>query len=160
MCYTGSSEKASWLKTDLGIDNAFNYKTQEVETTLKIGAPYGVDIFIDAVGGGFQSSILHKMNLRGRICILGSLGMYNNPIEVPSVPASDMDIALKELTISGFNIYRYWDKVQEALDQLTDWYEEGQIQTHEEIIEGIENMPTVFMDQMDGKYHGKLTVRI
>ncbi|CAB4055870.1 DICER1 [Lepeophtheirus salmonis] len=122
--YTGNSDKASWLKTELGIDNVFNYKTQEVETTLKIGAPYGVDIFIDSVGGAFHSKIIDKMNLRGRICILGSLSM--------------------NLTSMGFNIYRYWDKVSEALDQLTDWCEEGQLQVHEEMVEGIENVPNAF----------------
>nr|ACO12769.1 NADP-dependent leukotriene B4 12-hydroxydehydrogenase [Lepeophtheirus salmonis] len=158
--YTGNSDKASWLKTELGIDNVFNYKTQEVETTLKIGAPYGVDIFIDSVGGAFHSKIIDKMNLRGRICILGSLSMYDTPCQVPSVPAMDMDVALKELTIMGFNIYRCWDKVSEALDQLTDWCEEGQLQVHEEMVEGIENVPNAFIDQLGGKYHGKLIVRI
>ncbi len=34
--------QASWIKTELGFDWAFNYKTQDVNQTLKIAAPNGV----------------------------------------------------------------------------------------------------------------------
>ena len=40
--YTGDGEKASWIKTDLNYDWAFNYKTQVVNQTLNIAAPNGV----------------------------------------------------------------------------------------------------------------------
>ena len=40
--YTGDGDKASWIKTDLGFDWAFNYKTQDVNQTLNIAAPNGV----------------------------------------------------------------------------------------------------------------------
>lgn len=42
--YTGDGDKASWIKTDLGFDWAFNYKTQDVNQTLKIAAPNGVTL--------------------------------------------------------------------------------------------------------------------
>ena len=42
LAYTGSGEKASWIKTDLGFDWAFNYKTQDLNQTLNIAAPNGV----------------------------------------------------------------------------------------------------------------------
>ena len=42
--YTGDGEKASWIKTELGFDWAFNYKTQDVKQTLNIAAPNGVFI--------------------------------------------------------------------------------------------------------------------
>ena len=39
--YTGDGEKASWIKTDLNYDWAFNYKTQDLNQTLNIAAPNG-----------------------------------------------------------------------------------------------------------------------
>ena len=42
LAYTGNGDKASWIKTDLGFDWAFNYKTQDVKQTLNIAAPNGV----------------------------------------------------------------------------------------------------------------------
>ena len=56
--YTGDGEKASWIKTDLNYDWAFNYKTQDLNQTLNIAAPNGVDIFWDGVGGSFSSCVL------------------------------------------------------------------------------------------------------
>ena len=103
--YTGDGDKASWIKTELGFDWAFNYKTQDVRQTLKIAtstkyASYeanvgGVDIFIDSVGGVFHSVILEHMKLGGRVCILGTLAQYGNPSNVPMVPATDFAISLK-----------------------------------------------------------------
>lgn len=93
--YTGDSDKASWIKTELGFDWAFNYKTQDVGQTLKIAAPRGVDIFLDSVGGIFHSAVMEHMAMYGRVCIYGTLSSYNNPKNVPMVPANDMAIALK-----------------------------------------------------------------
>jgi prostaglandin reductase 1 len=46
--YTGSDEKVAWLK-ELGFDHAFNYKTCDVEKTLKEAAPKGIDCYFDNV---------------------------------------------------------------------------------------------------------------
>ena len=101
--YTGDSEKASWIKTELGFDWAFNYKTQDVRQTLKIAAPLGVDIFLDSVGGIFHSTVMEHMAMYGRVCIFGTLSSYNNPKNVPMVPANDMAIALKVTLIINFH---------------------------------------------------------
>ena len=93
--YTGDGDKASWIKTDLGFDWAFNYKTQDVRSTLKIAAPRGVDIFLDSVGGIFHSTVLDHMAEGGRVCLYGNLAMYNNPTNVAMVPANDLAVALE-----------------------------------------------------------------
>lgn len=119
--FTGDSDKASWIKMELGFDWAFNYKTQDVGQTLKIAAPGyflnhefhnpipfikncsfftytlgGVDIFLDCVGGSIHSTILtHHMNLAGRVCIFGNLALYNNDAKVDPLPPIDLLIALK-----------------------------------------------------------------
>ena len=119
--YTGDMDKASWLKTELGFDWAFNYKTQDIRTTLKIAtapkfganvysqdpggsAVNGVDIFIDAVGGVFNSIVMEHMRFGGRVCILGTLPNYGNPNNVPMVPATDFAISLKVLLPVGDNL--------------------------------------------------------
>ena len=93
--YTGDGEKASWIKLDLGVDWAFNYKTQDLHQTLKIAAPKGVDIFIDTVGGQFNQTVMNHMNFCGRVIQLGNVSMYNNPRKSVSYPANDMAITLK-----------------------------------------------------------------
>lgn len=93
--YTGDAEKASWIKTELGYDWAFNYRTQDVKQTLKIAAPNGVDVFVDSVGGIFHSTVLEQMAMGGRVCLFGNLSAYNNPRSVSMVPTNDLAIALK-----------------------------------------------------------------
>ena len=105
--YTGDGDKASWIKTDLNYDWAFNYKTQDLTQTLNIAAPNGVDIFWDGVGGGFSSIVLQHMAMFGRVIMVGNLSSYNHITSSPSIPALDLAITLKELTIVGFNVYRW-----------------------------------------------------
>ena len=59
--YTGDGDKASWIKTDLNFDWAFNYKTQDINQTLNIAAPNGViisEILSNLVGSCSQTQ--HK----------------------------------------------------------------------------------------------------
>ena len=105
--YTRDGEKASWIKTDLNYDWAFNYKTQDVNQTLNIAAPNGVDIFWDGVGGQFSATVLQHMAMFGRVIMVGNLDSYNHVQTNVSIPSFDLAIALKELTIVGFNVYRY-----------------------------------------------------
>ena len=93
--YTGDADKASWIKTVIGLDWAFNYKTQDVHQTLKIAAPKGVDIFLDSVGGVMHQTVLNHMNFNGRVIQLGNLAMYDAPGDIEMVPANDLVVALK-----------------------------------------------------------------
>ena len=158
--YAGDGEKASWIKLELGFDWAFNYKTQDLHQTLKIAAPKGVDIFIDSVGGPFHQSVLPHMNYGGRIIQLGNLALYNTPQQVPMVPANDLAVALKELTIVGFNVFRYAEYFEETLDELSELCRDGKLQAYEHVIEGFENMPVALINQLQGKSQGKVIVRV
>ena len=118
--YTGDSEKASWIKTELGFDWAFNYRTQEVRHTLKIAAPSGVDIFMDSVGGELHAIVLGHMSPRGRVCVFGNLSSYNDPTNIPMVPSNDLAIALK-VSISekcGSCSFRFAYSVQKSTEPI------------------------------------------
>lgn len=47
----GSDEKVDYLKNQLGIDHAFNYKTGSISRELHIGLPDGIDVYFENVGG-------------------------------------------------------------------------------------------------------------
>ena len=46
------------------------------------------------------------MGMFGRVIMVGNLSCYNQLQAAPSIPALDLAITLKELTIVGFNVYR------------------------------------------------------
>jgi NADPH-dependent curcumin reductase CurA len=47
--FAGTDEKVRFLKEDLGFDHAFNYKTDDVDKSLKRAAPNGIDCYFDNV---------------------------------------------------------------------------------------------------------------
>ena len=44
----GTEDKLKYLR-DLGFDHVFNYKTDDLDTSLRESAPNGIDIFYDNV---------------------------------------------------------------------------------------------------------------
>lgn len=158
--YTGDGDKASWIKTELGYDWAFNYKTQDITQTLNIAAPNGVDIFWDGVGGTFSATVLQHMAMFGRVIMVGNLSCYNQVQRAPALPAMDLAIVLKELTIAGFNVYRYHHLWESARERLSQWAKEDKLQAYEHAVEGFEQMPKAFVEMMEGVSQGKVIVRM
>ncbi len=107
IAFTGSDSKVSWLKDDLGLDFAFNYKKVnenhfaldtdftsflqvKVENALNkaLENGKGIDCFFDNVGGRDATVIISRMNQFGRIGICGNISSYNSePVLVPEVTA-------------------------------------------------------------------------
>ena len=57
----GSEEKCNWLVNDLGFDHAINYKTDDLDESLKNLCPDGVDIYFDNVAGDILDTVLQKI---------------------------------------------------------------------------------------------------
>ena len=66
----------------------------------------------------------------------------------------------QELSICGFNVYKYLDLFDGARDKLSEWIKDGLLKPYEHVVEGFENMPKAFIDQMEGKSQGKVIVRV
>lgn len=74
---TGSDEKCDWLTNELKFENAINYRTQNVDESLRKIASNGIDCFFDNVGGELSSIIMSHMNEFGRVSVCGSISTYN-----------------------------------------------------------------------------------
>lgn len=59
--FASSNAKCKWLKEELKIDHAFNYKLANPEICLKEAAPNGVDCFFDNVINQFKQP-KHQIN--------------------------------------------------------------------------------------------------
>lgn len=47
--FAGTDEKCKYLENELGFDRAFNYKTVNIKSALREGAPKRVDCYFDNV---------------------------------------------------------------------------------------------------------------
>lgn len=63
----GSDSKLKFIKEELGFDDGFNYKTENVSDALKRLAPNGLDIYYDNVAGEQLDAAFVALNTFGRI---------------------------------------------------------------------------------------------
>ena len=63
----GSDDKVEFMKTELGADVAFNYKSTSTAAVLKEHGP--VDIYWDNVGGETLEAAIEYAALRGKIVV-------------------------------------------------------------------------------------------
>jgi NADPH-dependent curcumin reductase CurA len=156
----GNDEKAQLIVEEFGFDAAINYNTTEDITSavMKL-APDGVDIYFDNVGGPILNAMLCAMKVQARIVCCGMISNYNRT-ENPNPITNLWEMVSRQLTMQGFLLYTYQDKVPAAKVQLTQWISEGKIKVLEHVTEGIANTPAAFCELMSGKTIGKALVKL
>ncbi|KAF9282526.1 hypothetical protein BGZ88_010988 [Linnemannia elongata] len=156
----GSDEKVSYLIEKQHFDGAFNYKTEDAREALTRLAPEGIDYYFDTVGGEILDLVLEIINEKGKILSIGMVSQENGK---EPYPIRNLNvIARKAVSILGFI---YWHHLQyfangELDDAVRPLLERKEISYREEVFEGIENAPTHFVNMLDGKYAGKVIIKI
>jgi NADPH-dependent curcumin reductase CurA len=156
----GSDTKVAWLKDELGLDEAFNYKkTDDLAETLHQLAPQGIDIYFENVGGDHLEAALTNMNVHGRIPVCGMIALYNATEPSPS-PRNLFLIVSKRLLIKGFLVGDYRARSDEFYADMHQWLASGQIKLQETVVEGLENAPAAFIGLFKGENIGKTVVKL
>ena len=157
---TGTDEKVDWLKNQLGVDYAFNYKkVDNLVLHLKSLAPEGYDLYFDNVGGDFLEAAIFRMKNFGKIVICGRISQMS--ATTPGEGIKNMaHVLVKRLTIKGFLIFDHVNDRRDFEDDMKKWISNKQIIWKETVVEGIENAPRAFIDLLNGKNIGKMLVKI
>lgn len=156
----GTDEKTEMLKTEFGFDEAINYKTTEnIAKAIKEAAPKGVDIYFDNVGGVISDAVLVNINKFGRVPVCGAISLYNNT-EVEMGPRVQPILVKNSVLMQGFIVSNYAKKFPEAIQQLSQWLQNGDLKYSETIVDGFDNIPQAFLDLFEGKNKGKMIVKI
>jgi NADPH-dependent curcumin reductase CurA len=156
----GGSAKCSLLTGELGFDAAVDYKAGDTRRALRAACPEGVDVYFDNVGGDILEACLFNMNLHGRIACCGAVSQYDGvppshgPRGVPGL------IVTKRLTMTGFVVMDFYDHQAEALADLKAWVDSGVLRVREDIIDGLENLPTALIGLLAGDNIGKRMVKV
>ncbi|KAF8337057.1 uncharacterized protein EI90DRAFT_2968806 [Cantharellus anzutake] len=156
---TGDDSKVEWLKEELKLDVAFNYKTTKVADVLREHGP--IDIYYDNVGGETLDVAFQHINKFGRVILCGFASEYNKG-DRPSYGIKNLSSQTisKTLSINGFVISDITDK--EGLDAFEKEYrplvEKGQIKYQETRYQGLEKTPEAFLAMFKGQNFGKTVV--
>jgi NADPH-dependent curcumin reductase CurA len=155
----GGKEKCDFVVKELGFDACIDYKTSSVKDGLKKYCPDGIDIYFDNVGGDILDAVLTRIKMRARIIICGAISQYNNTTPIKG-PANYLALLVNRARMEGFVVFDYVSRYPEAVKQMNAWMNQGQFQTREDIVQGLENFPSALMMLFEGKNFGKLILQI
>ena len=155
----GGVKKCKWLTEEANFDAAIDYKTADVNESLKELCPDGIDVVFDNVGGEFLNTALTLINMKARVVLCGAISTYNDETPSPG-PSTYMSLVIMRAKMEGFIVLDYFDKFPEAVRELRQWVKEGKISYLEDIQEGIENAPDTLVRLFTGQNFGKQLLKI
>ncbi|MDH6140574.1 MULTISPECIES: NADP-dependent oxidoreductase [Kitasatospora] len=155
----GGPEKVRRVVEQFGFDTAIDYRQGDLPAQLAKAAPEGIDVYIDNVGGDHLQAALGRMNLHGRVALIGAISVYN-ATEPPPGP-NTLPLAIgKRLTLRGMNVGDHFDLFPEYLERAAAWLADGSLRADETLVDGIENTLGAFLAMMRGANTGKMLVRL
>ena len=155
----GSDEKVAYIVDELGFDAGINYKTQDVEDSLRSACPDGLDVYFDNVGGDVTDAVMRHIRYRARVVICGQISQYNLS-QVEFGPRTLRYLLTNQARMEGFLVFSYKDRYEQARARLAGWVRDGAIRYREDVIEGFENAPQAFVGLMHGANFGKLLIKV
>ncbi|TFD77744.1 NADP-dependent oxidoreductase [Cryobacterium fucosi] len=154
----GSAEKVALLTGKYGFDAAFNYKDGSVRDQLAAAAPDGIDVYFDNVGGDHLEAALASFKDGGRAAMCGAISLYNST-DAPAGPNNLSNIVTRGLTLRGFTVGNFWDRLPAFSAEMAGWLASGEIVFDETVVDGVENTVDAFLGLMRGENTGKMVVR-
>jgi NADPH-dependent curcumin reductase CurA len=155
----GSDDKNQYLRDELGVDAAINYKNPGMQKALKEACPSGVDVYFDNVGGEVSDAVLPLLKHGARIVICGQISLYC--LDKPDVgPRPQPYLLVNSALMKGFIITEYAARFSEGVKQLAEWLAAGKLKNAESVVEGFENTPQAFIGLFTGDNLGKQIVKV
>lgn len=155
----GGPEKCAFVTEQLGFDACIDYKSADVGEMLDHLAPEGVDIYFEQVGGPIRNAVMERMKMFGRVSLCGLISEYNTA-EADTQPSFSWVTMMRRLTIRGFIVDDYQTRLPEAVENLAAWMQSGQLTTHQDIRQGLENAVSSMQDLYSGQNFGKLLLEV
>jgi NADPH-dependent curcumin reductase CurA len=155
----GSAEKVAFLKDQLKVDYAFNYREADATEHLKQGAYNGIDVYFDNTGGPQLEAALSALRERGRIALCGAIAGYCTPVPGPR----NLALAIgKRLRLEGFIVSDHFKDLPQFLAEAAPALKAGKLLNRETVVDGLERAPEAFISLLrSGDGHiGKLVVKI
>ena len=156
----GSAAKVTMLKQDFGFSHAFNYKEADILSELRAGAPSGLDIYFENVGGLQLEAALTHMRPYGRIPICGMIAHYNDGDAITPGPRNLTETIYKFVTMSGFVVSAFGHLQPQFLKDMSGWIKAGDLKYQETIFDGIHSAPEAFIGLFSGANEGKMLVQL
>lgn len=155
----GGSDKCSYVVNELGLDACIDYKAGDVKDGLKQHCPKGVDVYFDNVGGDILDAVLTRLAMHARIVLCGAISQYNNTTPVKG-PSNYLSLLVNRASMTGMVVFDWASRYGEAVAQMSQWIQSGQLKSREHVVEGLENFPETLLMLFNGENFGKLVLKV
>ncbi|MEM6893067.1 MAG: NADP-dependent oxidoreductase [Bacteroidota bacterium] len=157
----GTDEKCKLLTEKLGYYGAINYKTENISERIDHFFPNGIDVYFDNVGGAILDTALTKLKRYSRVVLCGRISQYSKDRHTAEYALKNWyRVGMNRATMQGFFIYDFEPKFEQAEQEMAQWIAEGKLQYQEDMLYGLEKMPTALNRLFEGKNIGKQLVKI
>ena len=157
----GGAAKMAYLKDQLGLDDAIDYKADDFAEQVRRALPDGIDAFFENVGGPIFPVLMEYFNTNAKMVICGTIADYSNT-ELPTgtnyLPRLITLIHYRFVDIKAFATPFVMDTFPEFLAEVTPLVTSGKIKFGEEFVDGFENLPATLLTLFDGSHSGKKLV--
>jgi NADPH-dependent curcumin reductase CurA len=159
-----TDEKAARVGKEWGYDAVVSYRGKSVvalAAQLAQACPQGVDMYYDNTSGDISEALLDIYNVGARIAVIGRMGISHLSDTRDDVGRRDNNVILsKRIRKQGFVVLDHFDRLIEALLALAELLKEGKLTVKEDVLQGIEEVPTAFFRMLRGENEGKQLVRL
>ncbi|MDA0338303.1 MAG: NADP-dependent oxidoreductase [Proteobacteria bacterium] len=155
----GGQKKCDWLMSELRIDGAIDYRSENVHERLRELCPNGIDIYFDNVGGETLDAALDLIAQGARVILCGASSQYTNDLDFYG-PKNYFNLVYKQAQMYGYFINNFADRFDEARAKLEDMAATGNLKYAEDILDGLEQLPKALERVLTGANFGAQLVRV
>ena len=156
----GGAEKCAFCR-DIGYDRVIDYRAEsDLDAAVARECPDGIDVFWDNTAGAMHDAAMKVLATGARVIICGTISLAGSLGKPDMGERFLRQILVARATVQGFLVFDWWDRREEALDQLAAWHDSGQLTVREDVVTGIEAMPEAFLRLMHGTNFGKQLVKV
>ena len=91
--------------------------------------------------------------------ICGAISQYDNRDDARG-PKNYLSLLVNRARMEGFIVFDYAARYGEAARAIVGWLAEGKLKTSEQVEEGLETFPEVFLKLFRGENTGKLVLKV
>jgi len=155
----GSPDKIAYLRDELHVDYAFDYRDGDPLAHLKQGAPDGIHVYFDNTGGPQLEAALYSLLPHGRIALCGAIAGYNTPVPGPR----NLHQAIgKRLRLEGFIVSDFFKDIPAFRAHIISGMKSGKIKGRETVVHGLDAAPEAFLSLLKpgAPNTGKMVVKL
>ncbi len=153
----GGPEKCAYAVKELGYEVCVDHRAPDFGAQLKAAVPKRIDGLFENVGGEPFQQCVGRLNDFARVAICGLIASYNG---APTILPDMRIVLVARATIQGFicsDDMSYWPQ---ALTELGDLADSGDLIYRETVSEGLESTPEAFIGLLSGRNFGKQIVKL